>query len=44
MMYRVIVLNNDGTMGHTTVENPDCGILCRRVEKKEIKSFTITSA
>ena len=44
MMYRVIVLNNDGTMGHTTVEFQACDILCRRVEKKEIKSFTITSA
>ena len=44
MMYRVIVLNNDGTMNHEVVEAPDYYNLGRAIDKCEIKSFTITSA
>ena len=44
MMYRVIVLYNDGTMKHEAVEAPDYYSLGRAVEKCEIKSFTITLA
>ena len=43
-MYRIIVLNNDGTMKHDVVEAPDYGSLGRRVEKRKIKSFTVTLA
>ena len=44
MMYRVIILNNDGTMQHETVEAPDYFALGRSVRDCEIKSFTITKA
>jgi len=44
MMYRVIVLHNDGTMKHDAVEAPDYNALGRALEKNEIKSFTVTHA
>lgn len=44
MLYRVITLNNDGTMQHETVEAPDYFALGRSVRDKEIKSFTIALA
>jgi hypothetical protein len=44
MMHRVIILNNDGTMRHDTVEAPDYNALGRSLEKREIKSFTVTLA
>lgn len=44
MMYRVMVLNNDGTMRHEAVEAPDYHSLGRAVEKCEIKSFTVSLA
>jgi len=43
-MYRVIVLNNDGTMKNDAVEAPDYNALGRALEKNEIKSFTVTLA
>ena len=44
MMYRIIVLNNDGTMQHDCVEAPDYYSLGRALDKCEIKSFTVTLA
>ena len=41
-MYRVIVLNNDGTLMNETVEAPDYYSLSRALDKCEIKSFTVT--
>lgn len=43
-MYRVIVLNNDGTQRHETVEAPDYYSLGRALDKCEIKSFTVALA
>ena len=43
-MYRIIRLNNDGTMQHETAEAPDYYALGRALEKCEIKSFTVTLA
>lgn len=44
MKYRVIVLNNDGTMANDVVEDPDYYSMTRALEKCEIKSFTVTLA
>ena len=44
MMYRIIVLHNDGTMQHETAEAPDYFALGRQVRDSEIKSFIVTLA
>lgn len=44
MMYRVIVLNNDGTQRNEAVEEIDFRGLSRAVDKSEIKSFTVALA
>lgn len=44
MMYRIIVMNNDGTMKNEAVEAPDYYSLGRALDKCEIKSFTVTLA
>ena len=44
MMYRVIVLNNDGTQRNEVVDEPDFYSLSRAVDKCEIKSFTVALA
>lgn len=41
MMYRVIVLNNDGTQQNEAVKEIDLRGLVRSVDKREIKSFTV---
>jgi len=41
-MYRIVVMNNDGTLKHDTVEAPDFYDLSRALDKCEIKSFTVT--
>ena len=41
-MYRVIILNNDGTLKNEAVEAPDFKSLMRALNKCEIKSFTVT--
>ena len=41
-MYRVIILNNDGTQLNETVETPDYYSLSRALDKCEITSFTVT--
>lgn len=43
-MYRVIVLNNDGTQRHETAEAPSFFDLAVEVAAKRIKSFTVTLA
>ena len=44
MKYRVIILENDGTMKNDVVEDPDYYSLGHALEKCEIKSFTVTLA
>lgn len=44
MMYRVIVLNNDGTQQNEAVEEIDFRGLIRAVDKCEIKSFAVVLA
>ena len=44
MMYRVIVMNNNGTQHNEVVEAPDYYSLGRALDKCEIKSFTVTLA
>lgn len=44
MMYRVIVLNNDGTQQNEAVDEIDFYSLSRAVDKCEIKSFTVALA
>lgn len=41
-MYRVIILNNDGTQKNEILEAPDFYSLSRALDKCEIKSFTVT--
>lgn len=43
-MYRIVVMNNDGTLKHEAVETPDFYSLSRALDKCEIKSFTVTLA
>ena len=41
-MYRIVIMNNDGTLKNETVETPDFYCLSRALDKCEIKSFTVT--
>lgn len=43
-MYRVILLNNDGTMKHDVPENICIEELLDMLDSGELKSFTITLA
>ncbi len=44
MKYRIIILNNDGTMANDVVEAPDYKSLGIALDKCKIKSFTVTLA
>lgn len=44
MMYRVIVLNNDGTQENNVIEAPSFFDLAAEVAGKRIKSFTVALA
>lgn len=41
-MYRVVKMNNDGTLNHEAVKIPDYNSLTIALNEHEIKSFTVT--